>query len=158
MPWKRRFFQIVNCSPRPGRGQGRAFLPRSLAAAVISFFLAPPKEVPDFESAGHVAPVWGALHQFCQLIIRFSVIFEALRPKVTRITHHNFSPVKKERMIVSGPGRKPRFQRHFAHGIGNRIDFAALGKSETPFSNREPAEQTDKSRSKQPSGSVAPTG
>src|SRR6266480_1005101 len=132
------FFQIVNCAPGSGSGERCGFFPRAGARSIICLFFAAPKNVTRVKGASEVAPIRGALHQFCEEVVRFAVMIESLRPKVARITHHDFSTLEQQGMVVSRPRRKTFFQRHLADSEPNRIQFAAIGETETAFSRGQP--------------------
>ncbi len=100
------------------------------------------------KSSGEVAPVRGALHQFGEQFVRFSIFVESLRPKMTWISHHYFSTVEEQWVIIGRPGRETRFERHFANGEADRIHFAAIGETETVFTGGQTAKQTHEPGSK----------
>src|SRR5207302_10975916 len=93
-------------------------------------------------------PVRGALHQVGEQFVRFSVFVESLRPKMTWISHHHFSTVEEQWVIIVRPARETRLERHFANGEADRIHFPAIGETETVFTCRQTAKQTHEPGSK----------
>src|SRR5438105_3672001 len=100
------------------------------------------------QSPSEVAPVRGALHQFGEQFVRFTVIIESLRPKMARISHHNFSTLEQQWMVVSRVGRETRFQGHLADSGADGVYFAAIRETETAFPRGQTAKQTYEPRGK----------
>src|SRR5207244_5386397 len=119
-------FQIVDRAPSSGSGQRCGFFPGVRARCIICFFFATPKNVAHVQRPGEIGPIRSPLNQFGELLVRFTVIIESLRPKMSRISHHDFSAIEEQWMIVGRPGRHTRYERPIASSEVSWVPFTAI--------------------------------
>src|SRR6266571_284159 len=103
-------FQIINRAPTTRRDEwGRGF-PWSFARGIIEHLLPSPENITDAQGPRDLAPILRSLHQLAKFSLHVLVIFETLCPKMSRITKHDLSSLKQQRMIISRIGGKSGFQ------------------------------------------------
>src|SRR5262249_26428307 len=68
---------------------------------------------------------------------------------MTGISHHDFPSVEQERMIISWPAGKARFERHLTYGHRYSVYFTAAGKTKTILAGGESTKHPDEAGGKE---------
>src|SRR5947207_14924951 len=85
-------------------------LPWSFARGIIVHLFPSPENVANAQSPRDLAPILCSLHQLAKFLLHALVIFETLCRKMSRITKHELSSLKQQRMIISRRGGESGFR------------------------------------------------
>src|SRR5205085_2558281 len=122
--------QIVNRTPIAGRHEERTIFPRSAARLIIGLFVLTPEHVTNAQAFRRLSPVWGAIHQGRQPIVRVAII-ESFGPQMTRVSEDSLAALQQHRVIVSRVGSEAGFQRQRPNYRADPVESGALNESKT---------------------------